>query len=237
MSIWSSIGNAITSVAGGSSHSWGDIIGAGLQVGGSLMQASASNQASNVQFQNDRLAAQSQLIQSAAQMRAAAATAKEGEYKQIEYYRQATEAYDNANRATVNAAVKSALLRRAGKETAENALAGYAGSGVVSGTGSAAYVPAYIVGRAEEDAFSAFQEGKDTADQYTRQAEAYIKAGGQAREASDTAAAGIREQADAMANLANQMAGVASQNKSANNTNTIANLLGSAGSIAAKWFS
>jgi len=246
MSIFSTIGSAITgglsslwdsAVASVSSHSWTDIIGTGLKVGGSLMSNNAQNKATNAQYAIEQQNAQSQLIQSEAQLRAAAAQQQEGTYKQIEYNRLADEARENASRATINAAQKAYLIRRAGKETAENALAGYAASGVVSGQGSAAYVPAFIVGRAEEDAFSAFQEGKDSADQFTKQAAAYVTAGNQTKAASDTAAAGVREQADALARLSAQTSSIAGQNKSASNTSSTATLLGSLGSIAQQWLS
>lgn len=239
MSIFSTIGNVLSSgwdaIKG--DHSWTDIIGTGLKVGGSLMQSHANTQAADTQYKNDMLSAKSQLIQSQAQLRAAAAQQQEGTYKQIEYNRQASDAYENANRATINAAVKSALIRRAGRETAENAHAAYAASGVVSGTGSAAYVPAFIVGRAEEDAFSSFQEGEDSANQFRKQAESFITAGAQAKQASDIAAAGTREQADALAALAGNMEQIAGQKRSSSNTSNIANLLGTAGSIASQWFS
>lgn len=217
-------------------YSWTDILGTGLQAGGSLLSAYSSSQATSAQYQSDLATSQSQLIQSAAQLRASAATQQEGTYKQIEYNRLAQESYDNAQRATLNAAIKQALIRRAGRETAENALAGYAASGVVSGTGSAAYVPAYIVGRAEEDAFSAFYEGQDQASQLTKQGNAYVTAGQQAKSASDIAAAGIREQADALAQLASTTKSVAGKNKSSSNVGTAATLLGSLGSIASAWF-
>lgn len=241
MSLFSTIGNALGSVftsvtSSASSKSWGDIIGTGLQVGSSLMTSKAQNQAANVAYQNDQLAAQSQLIQAGAQLRASAAEQNEGTYKQIEYNRLANEQTQNASRALTAAAQKAFLIRRAGKETAETALAGYAASGVVTGTGTAAYVPAYIVGRAEEDAFSAYQEGRDTAEQYTNQASAYINAGNQAKSASDTAAAGIREQADAMSALAAMTKNNASASLSASHTSNTANLLASAGSIASQWF-
>lgn len=238
MSIFSTIGNVLSSgwdsLSG--SHSWTDIIGTGLKVGGSLMQSHANNQAADTTYKNEMLGAKSQLIQSQAQLRAAAAQQQEGTYKQIEYNRQAADAYENANRATINAAIKSALIRRAGRETAEDAHAGYAASGVVSGTGSAAYVPAFIIGRAEEDAFSSFQEGADSANQYRKQAQALISAGQQAKQASDIAAKGTRDQADALAALAGQMENIAGQNKSSAKTSNVANLLGTAGSIASQWF-
>lgn len=246
MSIFSSIGNAIMGGVSSlwdsasksvSSHSWTDIIGTGLKVGGSLMSNSAQNKATSAQYAIEQQNAQSQLIQSQAQLRAAAAQQQEGTYKQIEYERLAQEARENASRAVVNAAQKAFLIRRAGRETAENALAGYAASGVVSGTGSAAFVPAFITGRAEEDAYSAFQEGKDSADQFTKQATAYVTAGQQSKSASDTAAAGIREQADALANLSAQTSQIAKQNQSAGNTSSTATLLGSLGSIAQQWLS
>lgn len=235
MSLFGSVADAIGSVFG--DKSWTDIIGTGLKVGGSLLGSHAQSQASQAQYQSQLQTADSQLIQSSAQLRAAAAEQQEGVYKQIEYNRLSQEARENAARATANAAQKAYLIRRQGKETAENALAGYAASGVVSGAGTAAYVPAFIVGRAGEDAFSAFQEGQDSADQYTRQADAYINAGNQARSASDTAAAGIREQADALSQLAATTRNIAGQNYQSAKTSNWASLLGSAGNIASQWFS
>lgn len=239
MSIFSAIGSALGNVTSSllGDHSWTDIIGTGLKVAGTVTSSKAASQSANVAYQAQMQQAQSQLIQSSAQLRAAAAQQQEGTYKQIEYNRLAAEQRENAGRSLANAAIKAALLRRAGRETAENALAGYAASGVVSGTGSAAYVPAYIVGRAEEDAYSAFQEGKDTANQYTKQANAYITAGQQAKSASDTAAKGTREQADALSQLANMTKSGASAAKNAAGTSNLANLLGSAGNIASQWFS
>lgn len=234
MSLFGSIADTIGSVF--SSKSWTDIIGTGLKVGGSLLSNHAQSQASQAQYQSQLQTADSQLIQASAQLRAAAAEQQDGTYKQIEYNRLAQEARDNAARATVNAAQKAYLIKRQGKETAENALAGYAASGVVSGVGTAAYVPAFIVGRAGEDAFSAFQEGQDSADQYTKQANAYITAGNQAKSASDTAAAGIREQADALSALAATTRDIAGQNYQSSKNSNWANLLSSAGSIASQWF-
>lgn len=235
MSLFGSVADAIGSVFG--HKSWTDIIGTGLKVGGSLMSSHAQSQSSQAQYQNQLLSADSQLVQSTAQLRAAAAEQQDGVYKQIEYNRQAQEARENAARATATAAQKAYLIRRQGKETAENALAGYAASGVVSGTGTAAYVPAFINGRAGEDAFSAFQEGQDSANQYSRQADAYINAGNQARSASDTAAAGIREQADALSQLSAATRNIAGQNYQSSKTSGWASLLGSAGNIASQWFS
>lgn len=233
MSILGSIGDAIGSSFGNSS--WTDIIGTGLKVGGSLLGSYSQKQATNSQYQSQILQSQSQLIQSSAQLRAAAAQEQEGVYKQIEYNRLADEARENAARATVNAATKAYLLRRQGQETAENAVAGYAASGVTAGSGTAGYIPSYITGRAMEDAFSAFQEGKDSAEQYTKQADAYITAGNQARSASDTAAAGIRSEADALASLAGMTKNIAGSNRNASNTGNLATLLGNIGSIASQW--
>ncbi|MGG6196150.1 hypothetical protein ACQV2B_18980 [Pantoea allii] len=235
MSLFGSVADAIGSVFG--DKSWTDIIGTGLKVGGSLLSNHAQSQASQAQYQNQLLSADSQLVQSTAQLRAAAAEQQDGVYKQIEYNRLAQEARDNAARATATAAQKAYLIRRQGKETAENALAGYAASGVVAGTGTAAYVPAFINGRAGEDAFSAFQEGQDSADQYSRQADAYVNAGNQARSASDTAATGIREQADALSQLSAATRNIAGQNYQSAKTSGWASLLGSAGNIASQWFS
>lgn len=233
MSIFGNIGDAIGSAFGNSS--WTDIIGTGLKLGGSLLGSYAQKQSTDNQYQSQILQSQSQLIQSSAQLRAAAAQEQEGVYKQIEYNRLADESRENAARATVNAATKAYLLRRQGQETAQNAIAGYAASGVTAGAGTAAYIPSFITGRAMEDAFSAFQEGQDSADQYTRQADAYITAGNQARSASDTAAAGIRSEADALAQLAGMTSDIAGSNRTASNTGNIASLLGSIGSIASQW--
>lgn len=235
MSLFGSIADTIGSVFSG--KSWTDIIGTGLKVGGSLLSSHAQSQASQAQYQSQVQTADSQLIQSSAQLRAAAAQQQDGVYRQIEYNRQAQEARENAARATANAAQKAYLIKRQGRETAENALAGYAASGVVAGEGTAAYVPAFIAGRAGEDAFSAFQEGQDTASQYTKQADAYVNAGNQARSASDTAAAGIREQADALTRLAASTRNIAGQNYKSAKTSNWASLLGSAGNIASQWLS
>lgn len=233
MSILGSIGDAIGSAFGDSS--WTDIIGTGLKVGGSLLSSYSQSQATDAQYQSQVLQSQSQLIQSSAQLRAAAAQEQEGAYKQIEYNRLASEARDNAARATANAATKAYLLRRQGQETAQNAVAGYAASGVTAGAGTAAYIPSFITGRAMEDAFAAFQEGQDSASQYSKQADAYITAGNQAKSASDTAAAGIRSEADALSQLAGMTTDVAGSTRSASNTSNIANLLSSIGSIASQW--
>lgn len=233
MSIFGSIGNAIGSVFGDSS--WTDIIGTGLKVGGSLLGSYSQKKATDAQYQSQVQQSKSQLIQSSAQLRAAAAQEQEGVYKQIEYNRLADEARENAARATVNAATKAYLIRRQGQETAQNAVAGYAASGVTAGAGTAGYIPSFITGRAMEDAFSAFQEGRDSADQYTRQADAYVTAGNQARSASDTAAAGVRSEADALAQLAGMTKDIAGSNRSSSNTSNIANLLSSIGGIASQW--
>jgi hypothetical protein len=81
--------------------------------------------------------------------------------------------------------------------------------------GTAAYVPAHVVGRAEEDAFAAFQEGQDTADQYNKQAAAFRNAGNQVAEAG---------------NIASQAT------SSAGKTNTVTNILGSAAGLISGWF-
>lgn len=233
MSLFGSIADSIGSVFSG--HSWTDIIGTGLKVGGSLLSSHAQSQAAAQQYDDGKQTAASQIIQANAQLRAADAQAQEGLYQQQEYFRQAQEARDNAARATANAAQKAYLIKRQGQETAENALAGYAASGVVSGVGTAAYVPAFIVGRAGEDAFSAFQEGQDTASQYTKQADAYVTAGDHAKTAGDLAAAGMREQADAMKQLASYTSSSAGKNQSTSKTSNLASLLGAAGSIASQW--
>ncbi|AOE41235.1 hypothetical protein BEE12_16080 [Pantoea agglomerans] len=145
----------------------------------------------------------------------AAAQSAEGRLKQIEYNRLADEALQNASTAMQQSAVQQALLRRQGRETAENALSAYAGSGVVAGQGSAAYVPSWIMGRAEEDVYEARREGEAQQQNLTKQAQAYTEAGNQAAKAGATAAKGTSK---------------------GNTIGTITSVLGTAASIANAFF-
>jgi len=145
----------------------------------------------------------------------AQAQSAEGALKQIEYNRLASEALQNASTAMQQSAIQQALLRRQGRETAENALSAYAGSGVVAGVGSASYVPSWIMGRAEEDVYEAKREGEAQQSNLTQQAAAYTEAGNQAAKAGAVASKGTSK---------------------ANTVGTIGSVLGAAASIANAFF-
>lgn len=179
MGLFSSIGDAISSgvkaLSGSSSSggtSWGDLISTGLQIGGSLLQNhSASTQA------NAQIAA--------------------GKAQQQDYLERAQDDADNAARVRRNAALQAQVIRQAGSDTAANAFAAYAGSGVIAGQGSAGFIPAHIYGQAESDAFTALAEGNDQAALYEQQQAADTRAAGQYLTAGQIAASGTKSAANA----------------------------------------
>lgn len=176
MSLFSSIGDAISSgvkaISGGSSSttSWGDLISTGLQIGGSLLQNHNAN-------------------------KAAAAQADAGKAQQQDYLERAQDDAENAARARTNAALKASTIRQQGSDTAANAFAAYAGSGVIAGQGSAAFIPAHIYGQAEQDAYVALAEGNDQAALYEQQQAADTRAAGQYLTAGQIAASGTKSAA------------------------------------------
>lgn len=178
---------------------WGDILSGALQIGGALLSHNAEKKQVEAQKQEA-----SGMLESA-QMQA----------DQLE--QQAKDEEANADRTRLAAFMRAQKLEQAGRETAENAIGQYASSGVVAGEGSAAVVPASIVGNAAEDAWAVMYQANDEATQYKAQAQA------------------TRQQAANVLKAGNIQSSGALNAAKTNTVSTWANTLTTAGNMANNW--
>ena len=179
--------------------SWGlgDIVSGALQIGGAILGHKADKK------------------KAATEEKAAKAEAN-GQYEAAvamrdELYAQATDLEATAQRTSAAAALRSFQIERAGRDTAATAIANYAGSGVVVGEGSAAVIPAHIVGRAAEDSYIEIMNSNDQiatiqaqAAANRRQGDVKVKAGLLAK-TEGTAAAQAASSAINAANWSNSL--------------------------------
>ncbi len=151
--------------------SWGSLIGGGLSAYGSYASGKAASTAANQQ---------------------ATAAINEGKFKQIDYEFQAGQAEQNAAQVLLEAGQQMFVTKQQGIKAVSSIGAQYAGSGVVSGVGSAGVVEARTWSDVMQDISMINQSAQSQATNYRNQAGALRRAGTQAVEAGNITANALR---------------------------------------------
>lgn len=187
----------------------GDVVSGVLQVGGAILGHKSASKAAD-QEKAARTAEANGQFEAAKAMRE-------------ELNQQANDLEAQAQRVSAAAAVRSYQIERAGREAAATATAGYAGSGVVAGVGSAGLIPAHIVGRAAEDSYIEIMNANDQISTIQAQAAANRRQGE------------VKYQAGLLAKNSGSASAAAAA--SAMNAANWGSTLLQAGNLASKWLS